>query len=317
MDYLPTGQRIFRHFHRNEITYEPPVYPFSADIAATLIQKIIRKILAKKKVYKEIFQTPFLTITNRLILKIKKIAYIGYELEGVSTFQYLRRLGEKSLQTCLFYSLNVPPPLPNSSLLYFLTMRRFSLSKLAFLSIYMLYSQGYAKLADMFERSAREKDKIRDRMRNKKLAANNQNFSTQSQPTVMQTLTVEKIANLPSYEFSDFGITELFDMQNLTKFQEWFHRTSPTDKMKDLSFINYYLSPYDTRSIRECIVDSFEFIVNKFVKCFPSNETRTRQACKKIVKSTVFPIAKRQLDAYIRKYATSPPELARVRTSSP
>ena len=96
----------------------------------------------------------------------------------------------------------------------------------------------------------------------------------------------------------------------LSTLQAWWQKAAPGARKTALMLFNYYEDPSDPRTIRQCIRDSEEYITNKFIKAFPSNASRMKAVCTRIVKS-LYPLSRRQLDSYLKKY-TDRAELARV-----
>ncbi len=217
----------------------PPRYTAAEDFAARKIQSLIRMRLSRLRFQKLVYKDTLTSIINRAVLKAKRTAFIGFENEGVTTYQLLRRL-------------------------------------------------GFCDLADNVEAAVKKK------------------------PSLSVGLSVERITALTLKDQADFGITtKKTELQHdLTKLQNWWARAAPIDRDAAMSFVNYYDSSDDDRSLKECMLASEETIVMKFLGAFPAQEARTRAACKRIVGS-LYPHGFHQIDAFISKYQNSP-ELARV-----
>jgi hypothetical protein len=125
--------------------------------------------------------------------------------------------------------------------------------------------------------------------------------------TAFQNLTMEHIMNLSKENFHSIGLTEREDhipiIKSLIQCQNWWRKASIGQKEGSLTLINYFKSPEDRRDILSCIQDSEEELLKRFTKMFPNNMTRLQSLCKDIVSRTHFPIARRQLDTYLQKYA--------------
>lgn len=139
--------------------------------------------------------------------------------------------------------------------------------------------------------------------------------SRQKTPTMtyekaIAKLTFEFIVTLPASKYDSVGVTDTNSVRALRDLQAWWGKTSSGSRVVSMNLLNYYSSPYDERTLQQCINDSQNNIIEKFIKAFPSGQSRTREACK-ILTMSLFPISRRQLDCYIKKYGDKV-DLARV-----
>jgi hypothetical protein len=126
-------------------------------------------------------------------------------------------------------------------------------------------------------------------------------------------LTIEDIATTTlkeQYE-KNLGILQTNHIRDLREFQAWWKKTSLFERENKLSLFNYYQSPYDERSLKQCIEDSLELFIKKFSKYLKTSATKTRKACEMIIESSEFPHSHLQVETYLKRYADKP-ELARV-----
>lgn len=121
----------------------------------------------------------------------------------------------------------------------------------------------------------------------------------------LQTLTMKTIANLNPEKFSTIGISKHSDVKSLVKFQEWWNKSSEESKQSGLSFLNYYSSVKDTRSIIECIQQSEHLILQRVSKAFRNSASRASSIAKEIATSR-FPISKMQLESFLNMYNGKP-----------
>ena len=63
-------------------------------------------------------------------------------------------------------------------------------------------------------------------------------------------------------------------IKSLVDFQRWHKRSTPAQMEASLTLFNYYKTPYDTRNIKECVLDSEDYVYKKLVKAMPNNATR-------------------------------------------
>jgi hypothetical protein len=130
----------------------------------------------------------------------------------------------------------------------------------------------------------------------------------------LNSFTLESIVQKSKEEFVAIGVNSATQIRTLKDLQLWWKRTSAAEREKKMAFFNFYASPTDPRDIKQCILDSEDFIYSKFSKVITTGSTRTRAACKSIVTDSIYPHSHQQIDAYLKKYADKP-ELARVRCS--
>ena len=130
----------------------------------------------------------------------------------------------------------------------------------------------------------------------------------------MSRLTLDQILSLPQSKYDTIGVKDAGCVRSLRDLQTWWSKSSPGSRAVSLNLINYYSSPSDTRTLGQCILDSQDALVDRFIKTFPSGQSRTREACKAL-SSSLYPISRRQLDCYIKKYGDKV-DLARVSHAS-
>ena len=142
----------------------------------------------------------------------------------------------------------------------------------------------------------------------------NTKYSQKSVPMTyekaIQQLTFLDIIDLPLSKYESLGVTDVNSVRSLRDLQSWWLRSNPSSQEYGFSLINGYVDYNDARTMRTCIQDSYEDIVSKFIKIFPSGQSRTREACTVLTESH-YPISRRQLEAYLKKYSVKA-ELARV-----
>ena len=126
----------------------------------------------------------------------------------------------------------------------------------------------------------------------------------------MSRLTLDQILSLPQSKYDTIGVKDAGCVRSLRDLQTWWSKSTPGSRAVSLNLINYYSSPSDTRTLGQCILDSQDALVDRFIKTFPSGQSRTREACKAL-SSSLYPISRRQLDCYIKKYGDKV-DLARV-----
>ena len=127
----------------------------------------------------------------------------------------------------------------------------------------------------------------------------------------MHNLSLEEIAKKPKDNYENFGVIQPQHQKELKDFQAWWHKTTLLDKQKRLTLFNYFKSPEDPRSIQQCVADSEEMYVAKFMKYNKTGSARTRQAVQSILETSLFPHAHQQVETYLKKYEGKA-ELTRV-----
>lgn len=127
-------------------------------------------------------------------------------------------------------------------------------------------------------------------------------------------LTIEKFISMPPFRLEEFGIKGAMLVRTYQTFAEWWTKT-PVDKRNEAAkFFNSFTSPDDARSIQECVIESEDKLIARFLRQYPAGANRTRAACKALTVSN-YPISVAQLEAYIKKYNDTA-ELARVSASN-
>lgn len=125
-------------------------------------------------------------------------------------------------------------------------------------------------------------------------------------PQQLALLTPESVVSMKPTAYESIGVFQQLHIRALSLFKEWYHKKSPAERLQDIEFLNYYSSGEDPRSIRSCIADSEDLVIEMFSKAFPTVAARMKVSLGKLVVNTLFPYAKMQVEAYLKRYSGNP-----------
>jgi hypothetical protein len=124
-------------------------------------------------------------------------------------------------------------------------------------------------------------------------------------PVQFSQVTIKLLVSLSPSKFATIGVIGEVPEKALTKFAEWWRKYKADDRSALLSFINYFESPTDLRSLEQCVLASEATLTKLFLKAYPNNATRVKSAVKALVASR-FPLSRQQVEAFLHKYAGKP-----------
>ena len=131
-------------------------------------------------------------------------------------------------------------------------------------------------------------------------------------PNQLGQVTLNTLSTLSPAKFDSIGIFHELG-KNLKTFLEWWKKTPQRVKLEKLSFINYFSSPLDTRSLDQCILESETQLMRLFLEAYPNNKARATAAVKALIVST-YPHSWQQIYLFLKKYSGKP-SLAQDRIS--
>ena len=88
-----SNSKYYVNVFTEEVIYEQPVYTATEVQYTTRIQRAWLLYSAKCKVYRKVLHYKLADLIQGTIKKCAKISYVGYELEGLTAMQMLRRAG--------------------------------------------------------------------------------------------------------------------------------------------------------------------------------------------------------------------------------
>lgn len=118
-------------------------------------------------------------------------------------------------------------------------------------------------------------------------------------------ISVKSLITLPASKFSSVGISTIALEKAMKAFQEWWGKTAPEKRAKSLSFVNYFKTYADARSLRQCVTDSKPSLLKMFLGVFPNNTNRVSAAVTQLIAS-VFPLTNRQVHEFLKTYNGKP-----------
>jgi hypothetical protein len=127
----------------------------------------------------------------------------------------------------------------------------------------------------------------------------------------LNSLVFEEIMNRSKEGYELLGIVQTHHVRDLKELQTWWKKTLPYEREKKLCLFNSYSSQHDNRCIQDCIQDSADLLLKKFIRYIKANQSKTKQTIQNIVNQSNFPHSHQQIETYLKRYSDKP-ELARV-----
>jgi len=125
-------------------------------------------------------------------------------------------------------------------------------------------------------------------------------------PHQLASLTVEAVMKMKATSYETIGVFQQLHVRAMSLFRDWWMRKSEAEKLVDLSLVNYYQGPDDERSVRSCVEDSEEMLLDMFRKAFPTAASRMKSSIGRTIINTCYPHAKLQLENYLKHYSGNP-----------
>ena len=125
-------------------------------------------------------------------------------------------------------------------------------------------------------------------------------------PQQLALITMDAVAKMKPTAFESIGIYQQLHVRAMTLFKDWCNKKTEEEKVADMRLLNYYRDGDDPRSIRTCIEEGEDAVIEMFQKAFPSVATRLKLNIGKLIVGTPYPYAKLQIEAYLKHYQGNP-----------